>query len=147
MEYVLVSACLLGRNCRYDGGNCDRKELQEQLKEKAVIGFCPECAGGMTTPRHPSEIQAGSGEDVLQGRTRVVTCKGEDVSGPFIAGAERALELCRNRRIQRAYLKEGSPSCGVTCIYDGTFSGKKKQGQGVACALLKENGMEIIGVE
>lgn len=147
MEYILVSACLLGQNCRYDGTHCDREALRIKLEGKAIVGFCPECAGGMTTPRYPSEIAQGEGLDVIAENACVKNRIGEDVTAPFLSGALEALEICKKKGIRRAYLKEGSPSCGVSRIYDGTFSGKKKPGRGVTCAMLEKHGIQTIGID
>lgn len=134
---ILVSACLLGENCKYSGGNNRREEICRFLEGKDYIPFCPEQAGGLPTPRPPCECRDG----------RVVSSAGEDVTRAFLRGAERAMEVCRDHGVTLAILKQGSPSCGSRYIYDGTFSGKKIPGQGVTAQLLEEQGIPVIGEE
>lgn len=141
MGKVLVSACLLGIECRYNGGHCQVDDLH--LEGAAAVPFCPEEAGGLPTPREPAEIVGGSGDDVLDGQARVVTKGGVDVTRMYIAGAQAALELCRCHRIKRAILKSRSPSCGAAAIYDGTFSGRLRPGAGVTGALLRRHGIRV----
>ncbi len=134
-EKLLVSACLLGENCKYSGGN-NYSPAVEALKEKFdVISVCPEQLGGLPTPRAPSE-RAGA---------RVLNCKGQDVTGAFRLGAEEALRIARSCGVTRAVLQERSPSCGSSAIYDGTFSGKLIPGRGVTTQLLEENGIKVCG--
>ena len=111
---VLVSACLLGRRCRYDGRSNPDGPLQRALAAEGLeaVPYCPEEEGGLGTPRPPAWIEAGGAGAVLDGAGRVVTEAGEDVSEGFLAGARGALETCRARGITRAFLKERSPSCG-----------------------------------
>lgn len=138
---ILVSACLLGINCKYNG--CSN--LNEQaLKLKDPIPFCPEQLGGLSTPRPPAEIVGGDGKDVLQGRAKVLTGTGKDVTSYFLAGAEMSARLAEITKAKTAVLKSNSPSCGVNVIYDGTFTGSKKQGDGVTAALLKKCGLHVI---
>lgn len=134
---ILVSACLLGENCKYSGGSNHREAVCRFLEGKDYISFCPEQAGGLPTPRLPSERRGD----------RVVSRDGEDVTEAFCLGAERAMEACREHGVTLAILKQGSPSCGSRYIYDGTFSGTKIPGQGVTAQLLGENGIQIIGEE
>jgi len=139
----LVSACLLGLPCRYDGGSCPVPALQRLAALGQAIPICPEVVGGLPTPRPPAEIQGGDGGDVLDGRARVVREDGTDVSGEFIAGAQAALNLARRCGITQAVLKANSPSCGVGLIYDGTFSGQLTAGDGVTAALFKREGIAV----
>ena len=140
MEKILVSACLLGENCRYDGMNKLNKELFQQKKAN-LIPFCPEVAGGLSIPRKPGEII----------NNKVLSQDGGDLTEYYHAGAVKAWELVKENKIKVAILKEDSPSCGVKKIYDGTFSGKKISGQGITTRLLSENGIlvldEIEGLE
>ena len=136
-EKILVSACLLGVDCKYNGGNNLIDYLIEKLKGKEVIPFCSEIVGGLTTPRNPSEID---GE-------KVFTNSGVDVTQQFERGAFETLKLCRRLNIQKAILKSRSPSCGVGEIYDGTFSGVLTSGDGITAKMLKENGIEVISDE
>lgn len=134
---ILVSACLLGENCKYSGGNNRREEVCRFLEGKEYVPFCPEQAGGLHTPRLPSERRGD----------RVVSSAGEDVTEAFLLGAERTLELCRREGAQVAILKQGSPSCGSRYIYDGSFSGVKIPGEGVTAELLRQNGIRVISEE
>jgi len=144
---VLVSACLLGTNCKYNGGNNYNSEITDLASKYKLIPVCPEQLGGCPTPRLPAEIQQGSGKDVLCGRAKVVRKDGIDVSSQFIKGAEEVLNIAKLLDIKLAVLKAKSPSCGVGKIYDGTFSGKLKTGNGVTADILKENGIEVITEE
>lgn len=134
MENLLISACLLGFSCRYDGL---KKEyaLNGIEKQYNLIPFCPEIYGGLPTPRIPSEIIGN----------RVINKEGVDVTEQYEKGAREALRLCKMFNIRKAVLKEKSPSCGSRLIYDGTFSHKVTEGDGITAKLLKENGIEIFG--
>ena len=132
-EKLLVSACLLGENCKYSGGN-NYTPAVEALKEKFdVIPICPEQMGGLPTPRIPAERV---GEKVL-------TREGADVTAEYRKGAEDALAIAKANGVKFAVLQERSPSCGSECVYDGTFSGKLIPGQGVTAQLLEENGIKV----
>lgn len=136
-EKLLISACLCGKNTKYSGGNNLIKRLDELQQKYDLYLICPEVDGGLTTPRNPSE-QLGE---------KVVSNKGVDVTNEFNLGSKIALEVALKNNIKKALLKESSPSCGTHKIYDGTFSGKKIQGMGVAAKLLKENGIEVYSDE
>lgn len=132
-EKLLVSACLLGENCKYNGGN-NRLPHLEALEERfELIPVCPEQLGGLPTPR-PSSERVGD---------RVLTRTGEDVTEAFRLGAERALTIARAHGVRRALLQERSPSCGSGAVYDGTFSGRLVPGQGVTARLLEEHGIAV----
>ena len=132
-EKLLVSACLLGENCKYSGGNNYTPAI-EALREKFdVIPVCPEQLGGLPTPRTPSE-RAGA---------RVLSRGGADVTEAFRQGAEKTLEIARESGAARAVLQERSPSCGSERVYDGTFSGTLVPGQGVTAELLEKNGIRV----
>ena len=132
-EKIIVSSCILGNNTKYNGGN-NYNPLIEKIKEKYdIIIICPEVMGGLSTPRDPSEIKGDS----------VINNKGIDVTFEFNKGANIAYELALKHNIKKAILKDGSPSCGSIKIYDGTFSGNKITGQGVAVKRLKELGIDI----
>lgn len=134
-ETLLISACLLGTNCKYNGGN-NYTPLVEQLKERyELVPVCPECFGGLPIPHEPSERVGG----------RVLSKSGNDVTAAFRRGAEKTLEAARKHTVTRAVLKERSPSCGCGAIYDGTFTGTVVPGDGVAAALLLEHGIAIYG--
>lgn len=133
MKKILVSACLAGCPCRYDGRSNTVGAVKALCDSGQAVAFCPECAGGLPTPRAPAEITGG----------RVITQDGADVSAAFEAGAAEALALCRKHGMTRAVLKAKSPSCGCGAVYDGTFSGALVPGDGVTAALLKKNGIHV----
>lgn len=146
MLYV-VSACLMGENCKYSGGNNLSENVQKLCENNEYILVCPEMEGGLDCPRDPAEIVGGDGEDVLKGKARVVTENGEDVTDEFVNGAYEVLEQIKNAAHVGeeivAVLKSNSPSCGCGRIYDGTFSDKKIDGDGVTAALFKRKGIRI----
>jgi len=148
MPMKLISACLLGIKCTWDG-TCKYKDKKviKVLKDETVIPVCPEQLGGLKTPRPPQEVQGGSGEDVLDGKCNVKNINGEDVTGEFITGAEETLRIARLFKVSQFIGKSRSPSCGCGQIYDGTFSGKAIDGDGVTTALLKRNGIKVITEE
>ena len=137
MQRLLISACLLGERCRYDGASQPlAAERLEKLRERfELIPVCPEQAGGLPTPRIPSERRGA----------RVVNRAGEDVTAFFQRGAAEALRLAKENGCTRALLKERSPSCGSGVIYDGSFSGALVPGWGVAAEALRDAGVEICG--
>ena len=148
---ILVSACLAGKNVKYSGGNNTIPWLCRWIARypKYFLLACPEVLGGLPVPRLPAEIQrkdaeegGSSAESFLQHR-RVVNNAGEDVTAQFMQGAEQTLELVKKHHITVAILKENSPSCGSSAIYDGTFSGTKVPGQGITAALLAANGVAV----
>jgi len=144
MFYILVSSCLLGENVRYDAQVKSAVPALKKLEEQGrVISVCPEVAGGLPTPRLPAEIQCGDGYDVLNGDCDLKRVDGVSVKSAFIAGAEYALALAKLYDIKVAILKSKSPSCSNNYIYDGTFSGKLKEGVGVTTALLKAEGISV----
>ncbi|GAJ74998.1 purine nucleoside phosphorylase [Vibrio sp. JCM 18905] len=147
MVKVLVSLCLVGNNVRYNASCLSVKEPELLwLKSNAeLVTFCPEVSAGLPIPRAPAEIITGKGVDVLDGLANVVGNDGIDVTEQFVSGgAENALELCKKQQIKYAILAEGSPSCGSSKIYDGTFNGIKIDGSGgVATALLERNGIKV----
>ena len=146
MEWILISACLLGERVRYNGGDkrCESPILLRWLQEGRVAAVCPEVLGGLPVPRAPAEVAEGAGGmEVLRGTARVMDAKGRDVTAQFRLGAEQALALAQSRRIRVAVLKEGSPSCGTGYIYDGSFAGIKVACPGVAAARLQEAGIRV----
>ena len=142
---VLVSACLVGERVRYDGAKvaCDSKILKSWKHNGMIVPFCPEVAGNLPVPRPAAEIINGTGADVLEKNTAVFNIKGKDVTENFIRGAEKALALARKMQISLAILKDRSPSCGKTCIYEGSFSKLRRPGNGVTTALLEKNGISV----
>ncbi|MFQ6010229.1 MAG: DUF523 domain-containing protein [Candidatus Aenigmatarchaeota archaeon] len=143
----ICSACLLGLKCRYDGKSKPNERVIELSKEEVLIPVCPEQLGGLPTPRIPSEIQGYSGEDVLDGKCKVMNNKGEDVTEQFIRGAYEVMEVAKKYDVKEFISKQKSPSCGCGKIYDGTFSGKLIEGNGVTTALLKRNGIKVMREE
>lgn len=142
----LISACLCGVNCKYNGGNNLNKKCLELFKSGEGILICPEQLGGLSTPRIPAEIK-GQVSDVLIGTSKVINNKNEDVSEAFIRGAEEVVRISKEKKIYNAILKDGSPSCGVNYIYDGNFNGNKINSCGVTTHLLKENNINVISEE
>lgn len=142
---ILVSACLLGINCKYNGKN----NLNEKILNlgNQTVPVCPEQLGGLSTPRRPCEIVGGDGHDVLRGKAKVLTDNGVDVTEAFISGAKMTQQIAEITKTKTAILKANSPSCGSNCIYDGTFSHQKRPGDGVTAALLKQNGIKVITEE
>ncbi len=138
-----VSACLAGKPCRYDGGANPNDRAVALAAEGRCICICPECLGGLPTPREPAEIMGGDGADVLDGRARVVTRSGMDVTEAFLMGAYAAMALCREHGVSEAMLKARSPSCGCGNVYDGTFSHSLRAGDGVTAALLRRSGIAV----
>ena len=138
---ILVSACLTGVNCAYDGKNRLDPGIRDMVDKKKAIAVCPEVLGGRGIPRTKTEIKGGGGEDVLGGKAKVFDENGKDVTGEFIKGARKAIEIAKKHNIKEAILKSKSPSCGVGKIYDGSFSGQLIDGDGVTAALLKRHGI------
>lgn len=143
---MLISACLLGVNCRYDGGNSRDKDAIKRHQHDELVPVCPEEAGGLPTPRPAVEIVGGDGNDVLDGKARVLTAEGVDKTEEFLKGAQIALELAQSEGATSVLLKSKSPSCGCGEIYDGTFSKTLSYGDGVTTALLKRHGIEVISI-
>ena len=134
---IMVSSCLLGNNCKYNGGNNRNEALLHRLSGHEIIPVCPEIAGGLPTPRVPAEIVNGI----------VVNREGQNVDAAFRSGAAAVLELAKNEQPDLIILQSRSPSCGAKEIYDGTFSGKLISGQGVFAALASEAGYTVKDVE
>ena len=133
----MVSACLLGENCKYSGGNNRSEKVLEYIKGHEVFPICPEVMGGLPTPRVPAEIVDGV----------VMSKAGVNVDREYRLGAEKALEIAKREKIDLAILQPRSPSCGVTEIYDGTFTGRRIPGRGVTAALLIEHGFRVIDAD
>ena len=131
---LLVSACLLGVGCRYDGKSNQLPQYKRLLKEHTCIPVCPEQLGGLPTPRCPAERLGG----------KIVTEDGRDVTEQFLRGTAEALRLCDLYHCKAALLKERSPSCGSGQIYDGTFTGTLADGWGVAAALFRDAGIPVV---
>ncbi|ATD31018.1 DUF523 domain-containing protein [Macrococcoides bohemicum] len=141
---ILISSCLIGEYVRYDGGSQGVTRLIELINEGKAIHACPELLGGLNVPREPAEIIGGDGFDVLDGKAKVLTVSDKDVTEAFLKGAEATLKILLAENVDTVILKANSPSCGNKQIYDGTFSGIKKQGAGVTSALLERNGIKVM---
>ena len=133
----MVIACLLGENCKYNGGNNRNQKVMDAVEGNEVISVCPEVLGGLPTPREPAEIQNGV----------VVTRDGRSVDAEFRLGAQMCLRLAKAEQPDRIILQSRSPSCGVRQHYDGTFSGRLIDGPGVTAELLIKSGFCVIDVE
>lgn len=144
---IIISACLLGLNTKYDGTTNAQALIQKYSSSGRFIPVCPEQLGGLPTPRVPVEILNGTGQDVLMGRCQVQGEKGDVVTPQFILGAKEVLKILDMVTVTAAILKERSPSCGVNNIYDGSFSHRTKPGQGVTAALLREHNIPIYSDE
>ena len=144
---ILVSACLLGLNTRYDGGENGHFLLKKYSQKGKFIPICPEQLGGMATPRPPAEIIGATGIQVLRKEAPVKTKEGVDVTELFLQGAREVEHLIELMPIKAAILKERSPSCGVGQIYDGTFANKKIEGMGVTAAILAQKKIPIYSEE
>ncbi len=130
---ILVSACLLGENCRYKGDNCKNERVLALKGENELIAVCPEVLGGLPTPRAPAEIVGD----------KVIANTGKDVTENYKAGAEAALCIARETKADYCIFKSKSPSCGCGEIYDGTFSGKLTAGNGITAELFLKNGYAV----
>lgn len=134
---ILVSACLCGVNCKYNGGNNLNEEMLELLKKGEVLLVCPEQLGGLETPRNPSEIK------IINNEIKVFMNDGRDVTANYQKGAAEVLRLAQELNIKKAILKKKSPSCGCGEIYDGTFTNTLTKGNGITASLLIDNGIEV----
>ncbi len=133
----IVSSCLAGINCRYDGRNHLNKDILNLVNKGEAIPLCPEVLGGLETPRIPCEI---IGRDEFK---KVINKNGVDLTSEFLNGANKVLEICKILNINKAILKSKSPSCGCGEIYDGTFSGNLIKGNGLTADLLIKNNIKV----
>ena len=138
---ILISACLIGMNCKYDGGNNYREIALDLVKSGKAIPICPEQLGGLTTPRNPSEIKN------IDGKKYVFNNKNEDVTNQFVKGAMEVLKLAKELNVKKVILQSRSPSCGVGKIYSGNFDGKLVDGNGILAQMLIDNNIEVIDIE
>lgn len=138
----LVSACLLGINCAYNAKSNKCDFLIKKLKNEQIIPICPEQLGGLTTPRDRARIVGGDGNDVINGKAKVITNKGEDVTKQYLKGGQETVKVAKLFGIDEAILKALSPSCGCGMIYTEDFS-DKKPGNGTTTAMLKKNGIKV----
>ena len=140
---IIVSACLLGLNTRYDGNHNLCRLLLELGAAGRLLPVCPEQLGGLPTPRQAAEISGGTGSDVLAGTAIVTDASGTDLTAPFTSGAEQVLRLASTLPVTAAILKARSPSCGVGRIYDGTFTRTLRDGSGVTAAILARRAIPL----
>ncbi len=136
---ILVSACLCGVKCRYNGSDCgcNKPEFIKWQTEGRLIPVCPEVLSGLSTPRYPMEISGG----------RLITQLGEDLTDKCMSGVKETLRIARENHVELCVLKQNSPTCGCSVIYDGTFTGRRIPGEGVAAAALKKAGFQVISEE
>lgn len=142
-EYI-ISACLIGKNCSYNGTSNYNLKIKELFDSGLAIAVCPEELGGLKIPRPPCEIFGGSGEDVLKGRAYVFNKEGRDVTINVIKGSKEFLSIAEESGVKKAILKSRSPCCGKGKIYDGTFANKLRNGNGITTALLLKKNIEVI---
>lgn len=135
---ILVSACLIGINCKYSGGNNYNQKIFDLVKEGKAIPICPEQLGGLNTPRKPVELK------VINGKRYAIDNEGKDFTENFERGALEVLKLAKNLNINKAILQPRSPSCGVNKIYSGNFDNKLVDGNGILAELLKQNGIDVL---
>jgi len=140
-EIVLISGCLFGLNCRYDGGNNRLYNLNELSKKYILVPVCPEQMGGLSTPRSPSFFIEGDGKDTIKGRNNLINKDNKNVSSHFREGAYEVLNVCKKLRIKKAILKERSPSCGTNNVFLGE---KLTKGRGVTSFLLLTNDITVL---
>ena len=140
-EKILVSACLLGINCKYSGGNNFNQKIFDMVKEGKAIPICPEQLGGLETPRNPAEIR------IIDGIQHVIDNKGNDLTKQFEKGAKEVIEFAKQLGVKSFILQPRSPSCGIGKIYSGNFDGKLVTGNGILVELCKNNGIEAINCE
>lgn len=139
----IVSACLAGIDCTYNGKNKLKREIKKLVMSGSAIPVCPEVLGGSSIPREACEIFSGDGKSVLAGRAKARTVSGRDVTPKLVSGARKTLLLAKRLGIRQAILKSKSPSCGCGMIYDGTFTGSLKKGNGVTTELLLEHNIKV----
>jgi uncharacterized protein YbbK (DUF523 family) len=143
----IVSACLLGVNCTFEGKNWLSPQMRKEFERGELFVVCPEVFGGLSVPRVPAEIVGGDGNDVLDGKAKVLNMEGSDVTAEFLRGAQETLRIAKSVGATEALLTEKSPSCGCGKIFDGTFTDKFIAGDGVTAALLKRNGVKVTTVK
>jgi uncharacterized protein YbbK (DUF523 family) len=141
---IAVSSCLAGIECRYNGTHSSVEKIKKLVDQNKALLICPELLGGFSTPRESAEIVGGTGEDVLDGKARVIEKSGNDVTELYIKGAYKALNIIQEVNVKYVVLKESSPSCGSTMIYSGEFSNTKIAGEGVTAALFKRAGIKVM---
>jgi uncharacterized protein YbbK (DUF523 family) len=148
MHKVLISSCLVGTPVRYDGRDAARawtntSYLLRWYAEGRVLTMCPEVAGGLSTPRPAAELRTGHGADLPTGAAAVIGADGQDLTSAFQQGAQATLQVALAHGVRVAVLKEASPSCGSSRVYDGTFAGRTVPGAGVTTQLLWDHGIVV----
>lgn len=138
---ILISACLVGINCKYNGKNNYNEKALELVKSGQAIPICPEQLGGLTTPRNPSEIKT------INNKRYVINNKNEDVIDEFVRGANEVLKLAKELDVEKVILQSRSPSCGVGKIYSGNFDRKLVDGNGILAQMLIDNDIEVVDIE
>lgn len=136
MEYI-VSACLAGIKCRYNGSDCGQEAVKTLVEKGIALPLCPEILGSLPIPRTKAELRRSAGG------TRVISETGEDLTGSFLNGAKKTLQIAETLGIKKAILKSGSPSCGKDTVYDGSFSGILVPGEGITAKVLREAGINL----
>ena len=144
---ILVSSCLAGLEVRYNGTHRLDRRILQLIEENKAISVCPELLGGLSVPREPAEIIGGDGDAVLDGNAKVIDRLGRDVTEQFIKGAYDTLKTAQNVQANAVVLKEYSPSCGSSMIYNGNFNGEKMVGNGVTVALLRRHRIRVFSEE
>nr|WP_267490837.1 DUF523 domain-containing protein [Paenibacillus monticola] len=143
----MVSSCLAGMKVRYNALHSLDHTIQRLVEENKAVAVCPELLGGLSIPREPAEIVGGDGDDVLEGNAKVMNSSGTDVTEMFVRGAYLTLEKALEVGATLVVLKQSSPSCGSSMIYNGEFNGEKIAGHGVTAALLRRNGIQVTSEE
>lgn len=144
---ILVSACLLGYDCKYNGRNNFRPEIARLKNADLLIPVCPEELGGLPTPRPPAQFDRADGIALLKGLSRIIDCHGKDVTEHFLSGALKTLAMAKKNGVYKAILKERSPSCGTSRVYITEKGSEPVPGMGVAAALLQQNGIKVYSDE
>ncbi|WP_297421705.1 DUF523 domain-containing protein [Clostridium sp.] len=142
----IISACLCGVNCKYNGKNNINERCMKLFREGKAVLVCPEQLGGLPTPRNPVELN-NTASEVIEGNGKALSNIGEDVTEEFLNGAYETLKIAKELGATKAILKEGSPSCGANYVYDGTFSGNKIKGKGITVQLLENEGITVFSDE
>ncbi len=142
----IISACLCGINCKYNGKDNKNERCLKLLREGKAVLVCPEQLGGLTTPRNPVELNNVASQ-VVEGNGKALTNQGEDVTEQFLKGAYETLKIAKEIGATRAILKEGSPSCGANFVYDGSFTGNKIKGKGITAQILENEGITVFSDE
>ena len=139
----LISACLAGFNCKYNGKNNLNPKIRDLFDRGSSLAVCPEVMGGLLTPRPPAEIIGGDGAAVLRKKAKVINAIGKDVTKECLRGSTAVVRLAKRYGVRKAILKSNSPCCGTDRIYDGTFTCSLKPGKGILAAALIKSGVKV----